>query len=63
MVQLQDGATLTRTASVVTKMADQLVQIPGVYSVMQINGFKGENTAFLILKLDEWSKRKSKNFQ
>ncbi|MCM1002857.1 MAG: efflux RND transporter permease subunit [Candidatus Gastranaerophilales bacterium] len=59
MVQLQDGATLTRTANTVQRIADQLVEIPGVYSVMQINGFKGENTAFLILKLEEWSKRKS----
>lgn len=59
MVQLQDGATLTRTANTVQKIADKLLEIPGVYSVMQINGFKGENTAFLILKLDEWSKRKS----
>ena len=59
MVQLQDGATLTRTADLVLKMSREMADIPGVYSVMQINGMNGDNTAFLILKLDEWSKRKS----
>lgn len=59
MVQLQDGATLTRTAEIVQKMARELTEIPGVISVMQINGMKGENTAFMIMKLEPWSKRKS----
>ena len=60
MVQLQDGATLTRTGDLVLKMAREMSDIPGVHSVMQINGMNGDNTSFLILKLDEWSKRKSK---
>ena len=60
MVQLQDGATLTRTGDLVLKMSREMGDIPGVHSVMQINGMNGDNTAFLILKLDEWSKRKSK---
>ena len=59
MVQLQDGATLTRTANVVHKMAREFADIPGVVSVMQINGMKGENSAFMILKLEPWSKRKN----
>ena len=59
MVQLQDGATLTRTANVVHKMAREFANIPGVVSVMQINGMKGENSAFMILKLEPWSKRKN----
>ena len=59
MVQLQDGATLTRTADLVLKMSREMAEIPGVYSIMQINGMNGDNTSFLILKLDEWSKRKS----
>lgn len=59
MVQLQDGATLTRTADLVLKMSREMAEIPGVYSVMQINGMNGDNTAFLIMKLEEWSKRKS----
>ncbi len=59
MVQLQDGATLTRTADLVLRMSREMADIPGVYSVMQINGMNGENTAFLILKLEPWSARKS----
>lgn len=59
MVQLQDGATLSRTASVVHQMAREFADINGVESVMQINGMKGENSAFMILKLAPWSQRKS----
>ena len=58
-VQLPDGATLTRTADVVRNLADELNQIPGVISVMQVNGFSGENTAFVVVRLEPWSKRKS----
>ncbi len=59
-VQLPDGATLSRTAGVVQNIADDLTQIPGVISVLQVNGFSGENTAFVVVKLEPWSKRKSK---
>ena len=59
-VQLPDGATLSRTAGVVQNIADDLAQIPGVISVLQVNGFSGENTAFVVVKLEPWSKRKSK---
>ncbi len=58
-VQLPDGATLTRTADVVHNITDELAQIPGVVSVMQVNGFSGENTAFVVVRLEPWSKRKS----
>ena len=58
-VQLPDGATLTRTADVVRNLAEELNQIPGVVSVMQVNGFSGENTAFVVVRLEPWSKRKS----
>ena len=57
--QLQDGATLSRTGNVVHKISKELSDIPGVISVMQINGMNGENTAFMILKLKPWSERKS----
>lgn len=59
MIQLQDGATLTRTGNTVLQISRELADIPGVHSVMQINGMSGDNTAFLIMKLDSWSKRKS----
>ncbi len=58
-VQLQDGATLSRTGDVVHNISNEIAKIPGVVSVMQINGFSGENTAFVIAKLAPWSERKS----
>ena len=58
-VQLQDGATLSRSTEVVRQMCADIAKIGGVHSAMQINGFNGENTAFLIIKLDSWSERKS----
>ena len=58
-VQLQDGATLTRSADVVKRMGAEIKKIPGVDSVLSINGFNGENTAFVIVKLDPWHDRKS----
>lgn len=59
-VQLQDGATLSRSAEVVKKIGSEILQVPGVDSVLSINGFDGENTAFIIVKLKPWHERKSK---
>ena len=59
-VKLQDGATLSRTAEQVQRMCSEIEQIPGVLSVLQINGFNGENTSFVIAKLKSWSERRSK---
>ena len=58
-VQLPDGATLSRTAGLVNNISEELTTIPGVESVMQVNGFSGENTAFVVVRLNPWSKRKS----
>ena len=59
-VQLQDGATLSRSANVVNNICKEILQIPGVYSTLSINGFNGENTALVIVKLNPWHERKSK---
>ncbi len=59
-VQLQDGATLTRSTNVVNNMCKEILTIPGVKSTLSINGFNGENTALVIVKLDPWHDRKSK---
>ena len=59
-VQLPDGATLSRTGTVAQKITDQIMKIPGVESIIQINGFNGENTAFIVTKLKPWGERKSK---
>ena len=59
-VQLPDGATLSRTGEVAQKITDQIMEIPGVQSIIQVNGFNGENTAFIVTRLKPWSERKSK---
>ena len=59
-VQLPDGATLSRTGEVAQKVTDQILKIPGVESIIQVNGFNGENTAFIVTKLKPWGERKSK---
>ena len=58
-VQLQDGATLTRSTNVVNNICKEILQIPGVKSTLSINGFNGENTALVIVKLEPWHDRKS----
>ena len=58
-VKLQDGATLTRSVDVVKRMASEIQKIPGVNTTLSINGFDGENTAFLIVQLEPWGDRKS----
>ncbi|MBE7711023.1 MAG: efflux RND transporter permease subunit [Cyanobacteria bacterium SIG31] len=59
-VQLPDGATLSRTGEIAQGITDQIMQIPGVASIIQVNGFNGENTAFIVTRLKPWSERKSK---
>lgn len=58
-VKLQDGATLSRSTEVVKKICADIEQINGVDSVISVNGFDGENTAFVIAKLKPWHDRKS----
>ncbi len=58
-VQLQDGATLSRSTEVVKKICADIEKIDGVNTVLSINGFDGENTAFVIVQLEPWHDRKS----
>lgn len=59
-VQLPDGATLSRTGEVAQKITNQIMEIPGVDSIIQVNGFNGENTAFIVTKLKPWGERKGR---
>lgn len=59
-VKLQDGATLSRSTEVVNKICSEINTVEGVDAVMSINGFDGENTAFVIAKLNPWHDRRSK---
>lgn len=59
-VKLQDGATLSRCTEVVKKICSDIEKIEGVDTVLSINGFDGENTAFVIVKLNPWHERRSR---
>lgn len=57
-VQLPDGASLSRTDKLVRTIEEDVRTYKGVTNTMAIVGFAGENTAFIVLELDNWSKRK-----
>ena len=62
-IQLPDGSTASRTDIVAKEIEQRLLQIPGVKKTIVLVGFSGENTAFIVSQLDEWSHRKSKDVQ
>jgi len=64
-VQLPEGASQGRTQAVMDKIVPQFGDIPGVKDVIDIIGFSimgdsGENVGSVILSLDNWSLRDSK---
>ncbi len=61
-IQLPEGATQVRTQAVTKRIIPQLMKIPGVKYVMNIEGHNimggnGENVGTIILPLDHWSER------
>lgn len=63
-VQLPEGATLQRTATVTTRATQILQELEGVENVLAINGFSlmtgsAENVGFLIADLEPWDERTS----
>lgn len=63
-IQLPEGASRPRTEAIVRPLVDEVRQIPGVESVMNIYGFNilggmGENVASIICPLDPWGTRKT----
>ncbi len=61
-IQLPDGASLQRTTDFTRKVSDSLGQIKGVRDVIVINGYSimsgsASNAAFVVLSLEDWSKR------
>ena len=62
-VQLPDGASLKRTAPVVTTLTEGIREIDGVAHVMAVPGFSllsgglASNTAFMIVILHPWEER------
>ncbi len=59
-IQLPDGSTASRTDMVAKEVEDEVAKFKGVKNVITMVGYNGENTALIIARLDEWSKRKSK---
>ena len=62
-IQLPDGSSASRTDIVATDVEERLLQIPGIKNTITLVGFSGENTAFIVSELDEWSHRKKKDLQ
>ena len=46
---------------VADEIEDRILKIDGVRTTINLVGFSGENTAFVIARLEDWSKRKNKN--
>ena len=59
-IQLPDGSTASRSNMVANEIEERVLKIKGVKNTINLVGFAGENTAFIVARLDEWSKRKSK---
>ena len=62
-IQLPDGSTASRSNMVSNEIEQRVLKIDGVKTTINLVGFAGENTAFIVARLDEWSKRKSKKLQ
>lgn len=57
-VQLPDGSSASRTNIVAGDIEKKIQKIKGVKETLTLVGFSGENTAFIVSMLDNWSKRK-----
>lgn len=67
-LELPPGATLNRTDKVVKELSERLYKIDGVDNVMLVSGFSftsgnGENCGMAIVKLTDWSQRKTPDLQ
>lgn len=57
-VQLPDGASTVRTKQIAVQIEDRIKVLPGVRQTINIIGFSGENTSFIIAQLKPWGDRK-----
>lgn len=62
-IQLPDGSSVARSNAVANEVEKRVLEINGVETTINLVGFSGENTAFVVARLSEWSKRKSKDLQ
>ena len=61
-VQLKDGSSLSKTNEFTASITEDLLKIPGVRSVLSLNGFNGQNTAIVLTNLNEWHSRLKPGF-
>ncbi len=59
-IQLPEGSSASRTDDVADAIDKKIRSIPGVSSTITLVGMNGENTAFIVTKLDEFKHRKKK---
>jgi hydrophobic/amphiphilic exporter-1 (mainly G- bacteria), HAE1 family len=68
-VQLPDASSLQRTDAAAQRVADALMQTPGIQSVVGVDGFslltqtESTNTGFFFVTLKPWDERKSRSEQ
>lgn len=58
-IQLPEGSSASRTDIVAHDVENKIRKIKGINETMTMVGFSGENTAFVVSMLDNWSKRKN----
>jgi len=59
-IQLPDGSSTIRTKEIAGIVEDRIKVMDGVRQTINIIGFAGENTAFIVAQLEPWSKRNKK---
>ena len=59
-IQLPDGSSASRSNMVSNEIEKRVLKIDGVKTTINLVGFAGENTAFIVARLNEWSKRKNR---
>lgn len=62
-VQLPDGVSTVRTKQIAVQIEDRIKVMDGVRQTINIIGFSGENTAFIIAQLKPWSERRKSSQQ
>ena len=60
-IELAPGATLARSNDVVDRFREQVKKLPGVRSILSVNGFsvlsgEAENVGFVIVDLENWGR-------
>ena len=61
-IQFKDGTSLAKTNETTAKLVDDILEFPGVDSILTLNGFNGQNTSIFIVQLDDWETRLKPSF-